>query len=46
MLPFPPSSLSEEPALLRGCEMLPVVLNLVEILERLDVAKSIFIMDK
>jgi hypothetical protein len=33
-----------DPAFLRGCETAPDVLNLVEIFERLDVAKSIVIM--
>jgi hypothetical protein len=36
MLPFPPKSLSDEPAFLRGCEMLPEVLNFVLIFERLE----------
>jgi hypothetical protein len=40
MLPSPPMSLSEEPAFLRGCEMLPEVLNFGFIFDRLEVAKS------
>jgi hypothetical protein len=36
MLPFPPKSLSEEPAFLRGCETVPEVLNFVLIFDRLE----------
>ena len=43
MLPSPPISLSGEPALRLGCEMLPEVLNFDFIFDRLEVAKSVVI---
>jgi hypothetical protein len=43
MLPSPPISLSDDPAFLRGCEMLPEVLNFDFIFDKLEVAKSIVI---
>lgn len=38
-----PSSLRGEPAFLRGCEMLPDVLNFDFIFDKLDVAKLVVI---